>query len=258
MTLIEKWQPYRKGHRMRSLRITLRTSRPIVLPLAYNELAQGLVYSCWASQMPHVHEYRLEDGRDFRPFVFGRLEGPCRVDSQKRTIKFFELVSLEVRSVAEELIEMCATQLADRRSIRLGAYDLELVNLECCDRLLFPRRCVARLRTPAVVYQTTDDGHTTPFSPTDTQWLPLIQQNARRKAEALGLGCDTTLQALAYEETLRKQVTRFKGTYLTGYTGDILLSADPQLMAALWCCGLGVRNSQGFGMFDILDTRTNS
>ena len=54
-------------------------------------------------------------------------------------------------------------------------------------------------------------------------------------------------------DTLRKRVTRFKGTYVTGWVGDLILACDPQLLATLYCCGIGAKNSQGFGMFRIHD-----
>lgn len=239
---------------MRSLCITMRTQGSILLPLAYNELIQGILYSCWRDDMGFVHDAELADTHPFRPFVFSRLEGRSTANGKARTIQFNGLVSFEVRSMAEELVGACAEQLYQRQTIRLGAYDLDLVNLETRDRLLFPQRSRIRLRTPVVAHSKREGGGTDYFSPTDADWLAIVQQNALRKAEGLGISADGGLQVLAYTETLRKQVTRFKGTYVTGYLGDLLVSGDSSLIATLWCCGLGTKNSQGFGMFDILDS----
>jgi CRISPR-associated endoribonuclease Cas6 len=238
---------------MKSLRITLRTERPIVLPLAYNELIHGLLYKCWSEQAPQLHGFKLEDGRDFRPFVFGRLEGPCRVDKDAKQICFFSRISLDVRSPLDGLIDACAIHLANSGRARIGAYELELVNLECHDRLLFPGRALVRLRTPVVAYVTLDSGHKQPFGPQDPEWLPLIQQNTQRKLAAMGMDGDVSLQSIARTETLKKNVTTFKRTYVTGWTGDIELASDPSVIALLWSCGLGMSNSGGFGLFDIVD-----
>lgn len=239
---------------MRSLRITLRTRGSVLLPLAYNELLQGVLYNCWRSELEFLHEATLDDSRAFRPFVFSRLNGRGRADGNARTIQFSGLVSFEVRSCVEQIIDVCATQLYSQGTVRLGAYELDLVNLESRDRLLFPQRARIRLRTPVVARSSSGDGHDTYFSPIDPEWLELVQGNALRKAQGLGMGCDAGLQAFAIADSLRKQVTRFKGTHITGWTGDLLLACDSELMAALWCCGLGEKNSQGFGMFDILDS----
>ena len=233
---------------MRSLRITLHTQRSIMLPLAYNELVQGMLYHCWREHYPSLH-----DSGTFRPFVFGRLQGKAKVDSKARTICFSDFVSLEVRTPIEELLDECATQLASNESVRLGAYTLRVANLQTNDRLLFPQRTNIELLAPAVAYHTLDEGHTVPYSPLDPEWLPLIQQNIARKAEELGVPFGGAFQAIPHEETLRKHVTRFKGTYITGWTGKLMVQTEPQVLAMLWCTGLGVKNSQGFGLFDVLD-----
>jgi CRISPR-associated endoribonuclease Cas6 len=238
---------------MKSLRITLRTERPIVLPLAYNELIHGLLYKCWSEQAPQLHDLKLEDGRDYRPFVFGRLEGPCRVDKTAKQIRFFSRISLDVRSPLDGLIDACAIHLANCGHARIGTHELELVNLECRDRLLFPGRALVRLRTPVVAYVTLDSGHKQPFGPQDSEWLPLIQQNTQRKLAAMCMDGGIGLQSIARTETLKKNVTNFKHTYITGWTGDVELASDPSVIALLWSSGLGMSNSNGFGLFDIID-----
>lgn len=238
---------------MRSLRVTLYTPKPVVLPLAYNELVQGLLYSCWRDRFPELHDGGYLGIRAFRPFTFSSLGGKSSIDRQRRTIKFDECVTFEVRTPFEELLDELASQLAHRGTARLGAHDLQLINLESRDRLMFPQRCLITLKTPVVAYVTQEDGHTKYFEPSDAEWLNLIQSNAARKAEALLLPDGDRLQLIPLVETLKKHVTRFKGTYVTGWTGDMICAADPQLMAALWCLGLGSKNSQGFGMFSIAE-----
>lgn len=235
---------------MRSLRVTLRTTTPITLPLAYNELLQGLLYSTWSDRYPNLHDCAIE-GQSFRPFVFGRLEGRSTVDKERRTIRFYDQLNFEVRTPLEELLDECATQLASRTRIQLGAYELKLANLMSQDQLLFPRQAKIHLRTPAVAYIKTDDSHTHYLSPADAGWADIVQGNAKRKAVALDVQCDSQLAIIPLEETLRKQVTRFKGTYITGWTGDLIVACDSQMLALLWCLGIGEKNSQGFGLFDL-------
>lgn len=238
---------------MRALRIAFRAPSPIILPLAYNELVQGMLYSCWRTNTPMLHDAGFgENG--LRLFTFGPLEGKGRANAKKRTIRFERIVRLEVRTPAEDLLDDLAMQLSSRGIVRIGAYELSVVNLESRDRLLFPRQAKVRLLAPVVAERrANDETHTIPLSPGDDDWLESIRANAKRKAKALGLTCDCALQAIPLSETLKKRVTRFKGTYITGWIGDIIVACDPQLLAALHCCGLGARNSQGFGMFNICD-----
>ena len=121
------------------------------------------------------------------------------------------------------------------------------------DRLLFPQRAIIQAISPIVAYQTSEDGHTLYYSPDDPEWLRLIQANTMHKLEALQLDEDPTVQIIPLSDTLKKQVTRFKGFYVTGWKGQFALSGSPQVISALYHVGLGAKNSQGFGMFNILD-----
>lgn len=238
---------------MRCLRVTLRTSQPVVLPLAYNELVQGLLYHCWRDRFPHLHDEGFAEGRPLRLFTFGPITGRSSVDRERRTIRFDGPMSFEVRTSIEDLLDELATQLAKRGAARIGAHELCVANLEAIDRLIFPRQARIQTVSPVVCYRTLEDGHTQPYAPTDEGWIDLVRMNAQRKAEALALGCDNELQVIPLAETLRKRVTRFKGTYVTGWVGSFAIACDPVLLAALYSCGLGSKSSQGFGMFNICD-----
>ena len=238
---------------MRAIRITLRTPQPATLPLAYNELVQGLLYSCWRESFPELHDDGFGTSRMFRLFTFSPLTGKSTVSGKAKTIRFYDTISFEVRSPIEELLDELAHQLVEKESIRLGSNEMKLVNLQSCDRLIFPKHAVLRMLSPVVAYKTTDDNHTRYFSPEDQEWLELIQSNVMHKAELFALDCSHDMVAIPKTESLRKHVTRFKGTYVTGWTGDLIVAADPFVMSMLYFTGLGAKNSQGFGMFNMLD-----
>ena len=240
---------------MRALRITMRVAKPVVLPLAYNELVQGLLYSCWRDSFPELHDEGFGTGRNMRLFVFGPLQGKCSISRAKKTIRFEGTVSFEVRSLLEELIDELARQLSARDLVRLGAHEMELVNLQACDRLLFPQRAILRMASPVAVYDTSLDGHTRFYSPDEARWIDLVGSNARRKAELLMPDVEPSMVVIPRSETLSKHVTRFKGTYVTGWTGEFIAACDPRLLSLLYYTGLGAKNSQGFGIFNISDER---
>lgn len=237
---------------MRCLRIAMYTHKRATLPIAYNQLVQGMLYSCWRESHPEVHGTAGE--RHVSRFTFGPIEGGVTPDSRSKTVQLQGTASIEVRSPSEELIDELATKLASRGTVRIGAHELELVNLESRDRLIFPERSLVCMRAPVVAYRTVDEyGHTQPFSPADPEWHEIVAANAEQKLWELGLEPQRELQIVPMDRTLHKCVTRFKGTYITGWKGDLIVSADSQTMATLWCLGLGSKNSDGFGMFDIIE-----
>ena len=227
---------------------------PVILPLAYNELLQGVIYNCWRDNYPVLHDEGFKGGgKTFRLFTYGPLEGACHVDGKAKTITLEGPISFEIRTLLEELLDEVAHTLANAGEVRLGAHALPLVNLQSNDRLLFPQRAIIQMRSPVVAYRTTDDGHTVYYSPDDPEWLQCIQANTAHKLEALQLDEDPSIQIIPLSDTLKKQVTRFKGFYVTGWKGQFAISASPQVLSALYHTGLGAKNSQGFGMYDILD-----
>lgn len=240
---------------MRALSITIDSKLPTTLPIAYNELIQGLLYGCWRDSFPQLHDEGFSANKDMRLFTFGPLRGNTIADGKTKTIRLNGPVHFEVRSPIEELLNELASQLSERDHLRIGQHEYDLVNLQCCDRLLFKDRCVIHATSAVVVHTKLDDGHTHYYSPEEPDWLRLIQKNMATKAELFSLDADTAFAIMPKTETLRKRVTKFKGTIIIGWQGDFLAFGSPSILSMLYYTGLGAKNSQGFGMFDICDER---
>lgn len=240
---------------MRAISITLRARNTATLPLSYNAFVQGLLYSCWSKAFPELHDEGFANPKPFRLFTFSPLRGPCAISKGDKTITFKDLIHFEVRSPIEELLDELAIQLSSRNAIRLGSEEMELVNLQSCDRLIFPQRAVLKMKAPVVAYKTLESGYTQYYAPDDQEWLDLIKANTANKATILAPDCDSDLIVIPRSETLRKHVTQFKGTNITGWTGDLIVAADPRILSMLYYSGIGIKNSQGFGLFNILDEK---
>ena len=50
-----------------------------------------------------------------------------------------------------------------------------------------------------------------------------------------------------------KVVTTLKGIYITGWKGNYILNGSPDYLTFLYNCGIGNKNSQGFGLFELID-----
>ncbi|MBQ8166545.1 MAG: CRISPR-associated endoribonuclease Cas6, partial [Lachnospiraceae bacterium] len=48
-----------------------------------------------------------------------------------------------------------------------------------------------------------------------------------------------------------KYVTKYKGIYVSGWKGIYQLSGEAKYLDFLYQTGLGAKNAQGFGMFEI-------
>lgn len=238
---------------MRSLIITLYPRTTAVVPRSYNALVQAALYAGWRDSNPLFHDEGFaNNAKVFRLFTFSQLEGKSFVDKEKKTVSFNDIVRLEVRMPMEELLDNLAESLAQRGEMRIGKSVFSIVNLSAADRLLFPQRALIRMRMPVTLHRTREDGYTDYLHPSSVEFIEDMQKNTVAKKAAFGLSSGLA-QLIPLEETLKKRVVQFKGTNVNGWTGDFIMSADAETFSFLYCTGLGARNSQGFGMFDIVD-----
>ena len=234
---------------MKALQISFETHRKLRLPAAYQHLVQSLLYACWEKELPVLHEATGADGqRQRKLFCFSRLEGTYCMDGAQ--IVFTSPVCLEVRSAADELMDVLAQEMRQTPDRRLGDNSIRVCGLAGKTRWFFPDNALIQTRSPVTVYETLPGGKTRYFSPEDAEWAARLRRNLAAKAEALGM---VGPRAFSVEPVgvVKKQVSRFKGTYITGYSGRFRLRTDPETMAIAYHCGLGSRNSQGFGLFDL-------
>lgn len=238
---------------MRSLKITLYSKDGTCIPAAYNSLLQGALYSFWKNTDSYLHNqgYAAEE-KTYRLFTFSQLTGKSSFDKEKKEITYRDTISFTVRSPEEKLIEDLAGEIAQQGLLRLGNNVLPVVNISTEDRLLFPKRALIKMITPITLHRTLEDGYTQYLEPTSAEFASDLQANCLRKAAAFGFDAGL-VQIIPLEETLKKRVVQFKGTNITGWFGEFILAAQPETMAFLYNTGLGARNSQGFGMFDIVD-----
>lgn len=234
---------------MKSLLLETIYTQPIDLPIAYNHLLQGAFYAIWERTRPSLHDLGADNAGGMRLFVFSPISGNYHIEGGR--IRFFSPVRLELRSAADALIEDAASSLARSGRLWLGGADLSLASIQIREELLFPSQAHIRMQGPLVVYDTFADGRTHYFAPDEDEWEERLRANLQRKMEALDLPIPDHFQISPFFETLRKRVTRFKGTYITGYTGDFLVHTSPEAMKVLYYAGLGSRGSQGCGLFDI-------
>lgn len=235
---------------MNALTITLQAKTPLRLPLAYHYMVQGALYSAWREAFPALHNEGYSDGiHTFRLFTFSPLQG--RYSIEGKDILFSGEIRLEVRSPAAELMEELAARTLENGFMRFGRRELPVVDLRTRDRLLFYPSARIRTLGPITVHETLPDGKTLYYSPDEEAFVGLLTANLAAKLRAAGLEAAPVLGFRPTGKPPRKYVTVFKGIHITGYTGEFLLEAEPAAMGLLYYAGLGVRNSQGFGMFDI-------
>ena len=230
------------------------TGQSIRLPVAYRRILQGLLYHGAESEYSaflHDSGYQAAKRR-YKLFTFGPLSGSYELHGHE--IVFRDTVRWEVRSVDARLIQLLLRAFQPGADLRLGENRVTVRDCVLEDRRIFEPQCTVRTLAPITVYLTTPEGRTEPFSPEDPRFAQAVAVNACRKWQSWT--GDSTPPAFSFrvrqDTPYRKEVTTYQGTYITGWSGLFTLEGPPAMLDLLYNTGLGAKNAQGFGMFEII------
>lgn len=237
------------------LKIHIRNGRELSLPMGYNYQLMSGVYHLLngdkeLSGFIHSKGWR-SGGAAFKLFTFSPIMGHYRTDGKQ--IIFDGDISFELRSPSEEFITAVRSELFEKGRLKLFNYELEVRMLECYDRRFYNADYRIKTVSPIAVRQTDDNGKSVYFSPDDEAFDELVNLNLYRKfTAAYGVEPPSTVD-LTLTSRPKKIVTKFKNTWVTAYHTSFDMHAHPVVVQFLYDTGLGGRNSQGFGMFDVLE-----
>ena len=224
------------------------------LSLAYRREQQGLLYNLLRADPTYsafLHDQGYEAGKKrFKLFTFSALRGSYTVEGKE--ICFPGPVRFEARSPDDALISALRAACRPGTPVMLGSQPMVV---EACRPLPMPPLFdgVEVLARTVTVHTTDAQGHTHCYSPEEEGFSAAIEANALRKWQGVCPDAPFDFSVRPVDGAWKRQVTTFKGTYITAWTGRLVLHGSPQVLAFLYNTGLGARNSQGFGIFDPAD-----
>lgn len=237
------------------LLITLRKEQ-IRLPIATSEVLQGLIYHAISSDKDYstkVHDEGLtSSNRSFKAFTFGELKGKYEIEGKE--IIYLSAVSLEVRSEDAYLIQLLFEYFSNNKLVKLGYNEVEVVSVELKNEVIFDDEVRIRTLSPITVYATDESGHTLYFSPYESEFYSAVVANVCRKWQSYyGTDDGFDFSITPGGSKFIKRATRYKNTFITAWHGKFLLQGSPKVLSFLYNTGLGSKNSQGFGMFEVVE-----
>lgn len=229
-----------------------------VLPIHYNYLLQGLIYSMVKDKMPEIHAKGYAAGeRILRLFVFSRLLGRVKAIKDSKIV-FASPIKFKVGSPLERFIEVFAETVLAVKEIRLG------------DTIFWPGtiavtpvpdfstgKAIGRAISPVTVYSTLQapDGKkkTYYYHPVEKEFGQQVKNNLLKKAAVLGINLPPDVPLELHPVNVKgsdMKVVYYKDTVIKGWLGKYMLTGDPQLIRLAFSAGIGAKNSQGFGMLE--------
>lgn len=254
------------------LTVTFQSLEPessVRLPLHYNHALQGFIYSHISEHLAHLlHDkgFRYEK-RAFRLFTFSRLFGKFRIKKRNETITFIGPLRLQISSPQDELLQEFAETLARAGEVRINSNPLLVSSIEVHFTPSFTSFQVIKMLSPVTVYSTlfTASGKrkTYYFSPFEEEFSRLIKENIIKKYVSFYEKKPAPDDFTVSPEKINKRAEKIikytpkdkPYTIIKGWMGVYKLEGNPELIRLAYDVGLGAKNPQGFGMFEVLQER---
>jgi CRISPR-associated endoribonuclease Cas6 len=241
----------------------------MVLPANYNHLVQAMIYTNISEKLAeflHDHGFPFEK-RQFKLFTFSRLLGRYRIKkngSGKSQIVFSSNVCFYLSSPFEMILQEFANRMVSGMPVFLGNNRLFVESVQVLLPPVFNGKITKiKMLSPMTIRSTLRQGDgsakTHYYSPKEKEFPRLIRENVLKKYYAFSgeIPSETEFLVTPYLFSVKKNLHHmsYKGFMIDAYNGIYTMEGSRELKQFAYDAGLGERNSQGFGMFEIWQER---
>lgn len=242
--------------------LTFTFPKELNLPINYQSAIQGLIYHILSitpeySAFLHDSGYHTPNSSHFyKLFVFSLLQGNYKVNFPR--IIFSNSVMLEIRSASPRFNDSLCLSLLRNQDYILAGQHIHLEHVQMRNEIITSEMLKIQMISPlclSTTYYQESKKKTFYFSPQDPRFLLYLDKNTEEKYKVAYPSASykqigfSPLECTEHNKTVTKFANK---TYITAWTGTYTLLGDPSVLNFLYNTGLGSRNSQGFGMFNIL------
>lgn len=225
--------------------------KDIILPIHYNEYLQGFVYKNLDEEIGeflHNEGFKYEK-RKFKLFSFSRIIGNFELLKDKGYIIFKPPISIWFSFGIYEIGLSFIKNISNNRLV-LGGNDLVVsdVNIK---KYELKDEIVVKTLSPITTYQTVyenDRKKTLYYSPKDGKFYELIRANMLKKYKTVyGEDYKGNFEFKGLRG-FKMSIVKYKETIIKAWNGVFYMKGDKKILELALYCGLGAKNSQGFGL----------
>lgn len=236
--------------------------KDLLLPIQYNHIVQGFLYNHMTdidfSDFLHNEGFKYEK-RKFKLFTFSRLEGEFSILRNENKIKIKPPFKLTVASPIDEFIFDISQNMFKRDYCEFNSQRYKLNSLNIDSPPAFKDSARIKFISPVVMYSTIEEKglkYTYYYSPWDDNFSLLLLSNLLKKYELIYgeklLDPYFKLYPIGEKNNKYQKIIKYKDTVIKGWMGIYDVECSPDLLKLSYYTGLGSKNSQGFGCFEIL------
>ncbi len=230
----------------------------IKIPLHYHHLVQAMLYRNLPSDVSDfLHNIGFfYKNRSFKLFSFSKILSK-KVEIKNSEIIFDTPVTLYVSSAVNDYPKNWAEFFIKRENIRLGNEQLILESIEVVKPPDFKQPNIIKTLSTITVYRTFTQNNGKKYRqyyfPQNPEFKELLKENIRKKYELI-TGNELLEFKFSITPIFKPAIRYLKfGEYnVKSVEGSFKINISPDIFGAIYDAGLGVKNSQGFGMVEIL------
>lgn len=236
-------------------------NKDIMLPIHYNELIQKIIYK----NLPKLLSTFLHDigfrynNKPIKLFTFSKIFSN-KIKLYKNYIFFSNTISIFISSPIEIIIKILRENLLKNEIIKLNVNKLKVDEIKTVPNPKFENIMKIKTLSPITIYKTiikNDKKYTNYIFPNDNEFNYLIKENIKKKYVIIQGIIDKNI-SLDFQLEIRpinikNKILKYKNFIIKGIEGELELATDkPEIIEKVYDAGLGAKNSQGFGMFQII------
>ena len=231
----------------------------VSLPIHYNYVIQSLIYRTFSEDLAKkLHDVGFKfENRIFKLFTFSRILE--RGEQRDNKLFFKRKISFYFSSPFLNIVEDIGKGAIASTNVELLGQQLSVSGIEVISPPKIGSSNLVRMLSPLTMHSTLkkEDGTQKSYyyKPNDKEFSQLIEANAKKKyslikeKDAKDLSLEFKPVHFSVKENLC--IIKFKQTPIEAYTGIFELSGSKELIEATYEAGLGDRNPEGFGMWEI-------
>jgi len=240
--------------------ITFTSKNPLRLPYSYNHILQGFIYK-------HLNEILGEflhskgfsyQKRRFKLFTFSRILG--KVKMVDGSFEFLSPLKITISSPSTDILQSLAENLLKRPDATFADKSLLIESITVGYTPEFSDSAEIQMLSPVTTYSTLlrGDGKrkTYYYNPFEEEFSQLLRDNIVKKYKAFYKkdppSTEFSIEPLRVSKRDEKIIT-YKNFVIKGWMGRYRVSGNPELLRLAYDAGLGSKNSQGFGCFEVVE-----
>ncbi len=235
----------------------------IILPNHYNYYLHGLIYNTFSNELADkLHrEGFLFGKRRFKLFTFSRIleKGELIKRDSSINLLFRRSVSFYFSSPKDDIVENLGEMSFRKREFVLCGKRIYLSQLEVMTPPRFENKMLIKVISPITIYSTLkkEDGKKILhyYKPYEEDFQRLIEENAKKKYKLVYErepdALELSIKPYRFSFEKNHSVVFFKNNPIEGWTGIYELSGSTELISVTYDAGIGCKNSEGFGMWEV-------